>query len=291
MTLHRAPRLRLVFYLFWIPLSGPVVRGATANSSVNSTEATQTNTTNASVRTTTLPPWPVQVQSQYSLWSDNTNCYCGALTASVGSTVTLNGTERSNETYTAWFFIHKWSDLLCAYWEDGSGDSMHRDYLRYNCTAEQITLLNLSTANSGVYYNRKGPSREIMNYTYMCYNVTVSENATNATDPPVITTTRCGPPPWKLMNYNYDLESITDNPTYAIISLEDMIKSRSNVRKGFVLEHTAMVMIQYSWFCGILFGAMLTILIVLRVPQKLCYLCLNAKPLIRGYKKLNGYDY
>ncbi|AEV80551.1 membrane protein RL11H [Cercopithecine betaherpesvirus 5] len=297
MHCHQDRRFRMTAYLFWIPLTALLAHettelatntteiAQTTNANIHSTTANETASTNVSIKTTILPPWPVEMHTEYSLWTND--CYCGALTVPAGSTVILNGTEPSNETYLAWFLSHTtFSELLCVHWENSNGNDVYRDYLNYNCTREQITLINVSTANTGIYFERRGATREFRNYTFICYNLTVSTNATNATEPPVITTTKCDVPPWKIRKHS----PLKTAPTIDVLNLTDIIKSRAHVSHTYVNDYTMKIVLQYSWLATLVSCTLLTLLFALYIPQRLCYLCFHVLPRKRGYKKLSTND-
>ncbi|AEV80552.1 membrane protein RL11I [Cercopithecine betaherpesvirus 5] len=243
---------------------------ATANYTTIETNGTTAATATTSVQTT-LPPWPVEINHPYKMWTNN--CYCGALTVPVGANLTLNGTQNRNNTLSAWLYPNALSDLLCAFWPDTTNYSMEQKYVNYNCTREQLMLLNLSTDNTGIYYNLKDPVSEHGNRTFICYNVTVSANTTNTTNIPLIKTTRCGPPPWQLPGFKFK----TLHPNYNGLHSNNMF--------------TIKTVIQYSWLSTVFLCAFTYLLFALYIPQRLYYVCCKVQPRIRGYRGLIEDDY
>ncbi|AEV80369.1 membrane protein RL11I [Cercopithecine betaherpesvirus 5] len=317
MTLHPAQRLWIACYVSWILVVIPITHGSTT-ATVNTTAGTQLTTNDASTpamatiqtttktsfysnttieatandtatqinattaatnsQQTTLPAWPVEIYHNNSLmWAND--CYCGSLTVPVGANFTLNGTQDIDNTISQWFYANTTRDLLCAFWNDNTNYTMNHEYVNYTCTIEHLLLLNLSTKNTGVYYNVKESVPEHTNYTFICYNLTVSANATNTTNSPAITTTKCGSPPWK---GHWKIKTI--HPNY------QHVKLRVCVLRTYLNDYKKII-IQYSWLSTVFLCAFTYLLFALHIPQRLYYVCCKVQPRIRGYRGLIEDDY
>ncbi|AKI14250.1 envelope glycoprotein UL4 [Human betaherpesvirus 5] len=104
------------------------------------------------------------------------NITCANYSGTVNGNVTFRGLQNKTEDFLHWLlgWGHK---SICSFFPklQGNYNEQHYRYevanLTYNCTYNQLTLLNLTTENSGKYYFK----REDANFTfyYSCYNLTV----------------------------------------------------------------------------------------------------------------------
>ncbi|AEQ32091.1 putative membrane glycoprotein UL7 [Cynomolgus macaque cytomegalovirus strain Ottawa] len=239
-------------------------------------------TTIADDNTTTLPPWPIEIQSTYfSLWVNG--CYCGSLSVLPGVNVTLNSTKKQNNTETLWFRLGFWTELLCIFYFENDNDSMKYDHLTFTCTQNNITLWNVSEKYSGIYCERQ-MSLTTYNSTYICYNLTVTADATNATEPSIVTT-KC----YRSREYYSDDDTSVEISTTSdsALNIDDILNSRRNFRDSSQSNLLGYVL-QFGWLGVIVIGSTITLALVFRVPQKFCYLFYRWKNTHRGYEKIPG---
>ncbi|QQL11239.1 Rh19 [macacine betaherpesvirus 3] len=239
-------------------------------------------TTIADDNTTTLPPWPIEIQSTYfSLWVNG--CYCGSLSVLPGANVTLNSTKKQNNTETLWFRLGMFTNLLCIFYFDNDNDSLKYDHLTFTCTQNNIILWNVSEKYSGIYCERQ-MSLTTYNSTYICYNLTVTADATNATDPSIVTT-KCYRS--REQYYSEDNSVETSTTSDSALNIDDILNSRRNFRDNGHRNLLGSVL-QFGWLGVIVIGSTITLALVFRVPQKFCYLFYEWKHRYRGYEKISG---
>ncbi|QQL10161.1 Ja19 [Japanese cytomegalovirus] len=268
------------------PTTIQVTTERTASESGNSSNLNSTTapswTTIADTNATTVPPWPVEIQDRISaLWTNG--CYCGSLSVLPGANVTLNSTKKQTNTETMWFVSEKLNNLLCIFYFANQNDSMDYDNLTFTCTQNNITLWNVLERNSGIYCEIQS-SLSTYNSTYICYNLTVTADASNATNP-LITTTKCHVTRKRYYSDDTSVGTLTTSDT--TLSIEDILDSRRDLQNNGRSNLLGSV-IQFVWLGVIVIGSTITLALVFRVPQKVCSLFYHCRYRYRGYEKIPG---
>ncbi|QQL11238.1 Rh17 [macacine betaherpesvirus 3] len=246
----------------------------------NSYTTTTSWTSTPEMNITTPPPWPFEMHGHYfTLWVNN--CYCGYLKVLPGSNITFNGTKK-NDTDSIWFLARYFNYWLCIFTADANY-TMDYINLTHTCTSETMTLWNVLEGNSGIYFQRRTDNQKY-DSTYICYILNVTADAANTTYPE-ITTTKCHRPPWRNRPDFASIEAHPITPDYEELSIQDILESLS--LKGGLKGSLLKFVLRFGWLCGIVVGVTVTLIIILKLPQKLCFLS-SYVPQRRGYKRLSS---
>ncbi|AEQ32089.1 hypothetical protein KM472_gp012 [Cynomolgus macaque cytomegalovirus strain Ottawa] len=279
-TSHTSPNASFTSNVTVTPYTTALSSEST-NISINISYTTPTSRTSTpQINITTPPPWPFEMHGHYfTLWVNN--CYCGYMKVLPGSNITFNGTK-TNESDSIWFLARYFSDWLCIFTAD-SNYTMDYTNLTYTCTSETMTLWNVLEGNSGIYFQRR-TDRQKYDSTYICYILNVTADAANTTYPE-ITSTKCHRPPWKNRPDFASIEAHPITPDYEELSIQEILESLSV--KGGLRGSLLKFVLRFGWLCGIVVGATVTLIIILKLPQKLCFLS-SFVPQRRGYKRLSS---
>ncbi|QQL10160.1 Ja17 [Japanese cytomegalovirus] len=247
----------------------------------NISHTTTTSWTSTPGRNITTPPhWPFEMHGHYfTLWVSN--CYCGYLKVLPGSNITFNGTKK-NDTDSIWFLARYFNYWLCIFTDDANY-TMDYINLTHTCTSETMTLWNVLESNSGIYFQRR-TDKQNYDSTFICYILNVTADAANTTYPE-ITTTKCHRPLWKNRPDFASIEARPTSPDYEELSIQDILESLS--LKGGLKGSLLKFVLKFGWLCGIVVGATVTLIIIFKLPQKLCFLS-SYIPQHRGYKRLSS---